>query len=452
MEGGLAQAGSAGGRQREQGRPLARDRPPPFSPSLLAAAVELASGSAATFKRTARRFSLCQQDAEDAYQRGLEILMTKAPTDRREELRPWLHTVIKHEALALRHQRERLLAPTGDVPTTAATAPGPEEEAVGRERARQTAEALAHLKPGELQCMLLKALGYSYDEIAARTGFSWTKVNRSLTEGRKRFLERFSQIESGRRCRGLAPLLSAASDGETSAKDARALKEHLRRCQSCRALLRGYRAAPAGLAALIPPAVVLPALQRAGWWSRAFDALGVTAGDRAGALGYKAQQAAELLSAQKAAAVVASTAALAGGAVAGERAVNHHRAGDRPAKAARATIDPVTRSGSSQPPAQEPATSVPLPSTEAHDGRPRERPTERSSDGGEFALEGATPGSGHPASARATTQGNEPAATDREATDAAAAPSNSTAGGFEAARSSGSADGPRTASGGEFGP
>jgi hypothetical protein len=34
------------------------------------------------------------KDAEDAYQRGLEILLTKAPTTREEELVPWLKTVV----------------------------------------------------------------------------------------------------------------------------------------------------------------------------------------------------------------------------------------------------------------------------------------------------------------------------------------------------------------------
>jgi hypothetical protein len=34
------------------------------------------------------------EDAEDAYQRGLEILLRKAPTTRECELVPWLKTVV----------------------------------------------------------------------------------------------------------------------------------------------------------------------------------------------------------------------------------------------------------------------------------------------------------------------------------------------------------------------
>jgi len=43
---------------------------------------------------SARRYSLSPEDAEDAYQRGLEILLTKAPTTSEAELVPWLRTVV----------------------------------------------------------------------------------------------------------------------------------------------------------------------------------------------------------------------------------------------------------------------------------------------------------------------------------------------------------------------
>jgi RNA polymerase sigma factor (sigma-70 family) len=147
----------------------------PDRDELSRAAVELLSAGSGAFKGTARRFSLCEADADDAYQRGLEILLTKAPTEDLGELKPWLHTVIKHEALLIRRQRERMLGASVSATSSDAGA-GPEERAPEKERARRTAEALAQLKPGEVECLLLKALGYSYDEIAERTGFSWTKV------------------------------------------------------------------------------------------------------------------------------------------------------------------------------------------------------------------------------------------------------------------------------------
>jgi hypothetical protein len=163
---------------------------------------------------------------------------------------------------------------------------------------------------------VLKALGYSYDEISARTGFSWTKVNRSLTEGRRRFLARFGEIASGQRCDRFAPILSAVCDGHATGEQERTLRLHLSSCQGCRAALRAYRSAPARLAELVPPAVVLPLIERGGLWSRMSEWISAGAGERAGALGVKLQHGAEMVSAQKAAAVVASPAAIAGGGAA----------------------------------------------------------------------------------------------------------------------------------------
>src|SRR5919108_3020707 len=209
------------------GGAAARRRPTPEE--TFAAAIELVNRGSTGFKRFAQRYSLCAADAEDAYQRSLEILLRKAPTVDRRELRAWLHTVIKHEALALRRQRERALAGNADQPPepVAEVAPALDEQASGRERARLTAEALAQLKPSELQCLLLKALGYSYDEIADRTGFSWTKVNRCLTEGRRRFLERFGELSTGRRCQEFQALLSTACDGEATREEEQRLRAHL---------------------------------------------------------------------------------------------------------------------------------------------------------------------------------------------------------------------------------
>src|SRR5919109_3748841 len=122
------------------GRATARRRP--TTDETFAAAVDLVTRGSGRFKRFALRYSLCAADAEDAYQRSLEILLRKAPTADRGELRAWLHTVIKHEALALRRQRERALAGNADQPPepVAEVAPALDEQASGRERARLTAE------------------------------------------------------------------------------------------------------------------------------------------------------------------------------------------------------------------------------------------------------------------------------------------------------------------------
>lgn len=230
------------------------------------AAVELVSRYERTLRRTARRYSLCADDADDAYQRMLEILLTKAPTDRGRELIAWAQTVTKHEALAVRRQRERLLGspPPGGrdgepaldlVALIPARGDGPEARAERREAVARSREALQALKPAEQRALTLLAEGYSYAEIGELTGYSHTKVNRCLAEGRERFRSLISRGEDGSRCEEMRPLLSAFCDGEASAEQAATLREHLRACAGCRATLRAYRATPGAVAALAP---VLP--------------------------------------------------------------------------------------------------------------------------------------------------------------------------------------------------
>src|SRR4051812_44686011 len=215
-------------------------------------AIDLVRRHGPEIMAVARRHSRTPEDAEDAYQRGLEILLTKAPSTHADDLLPWLKTVVKHEAFALHRARERAGQPTphewipGD-----ASAP-PQDQAERLERLQIGAEALGRLKPQEIRCMLLLAEGHTYKQIQELTGFSYTKVNRCLTEGRRSFMRRVEGIEAGEECERLAPLISALADGEASAKDMAALRPHLRTCLSCRAALRDAREVPARVAALAP--------------------------------------------------------------------------------------------------------------------------------------------------------------------------------------------------------
>jgi RNA polymerase sigma factor (sigma-70 family) len=221
------------------------------------AAVELVAREEGELRQTARRYSLCEDDAEDAYQRALEILLVKAPSDRPRELIRWTKTVVKHEALAIRRYRERLLGVGEDgagdpIARIAARGPGPGERFEQHERVARSREALQALKPAELRTLTLLAAGYSYAEIGEITGFSHTKVNRCLAEGRERFRRLLTHSENGTRCAELSPLLSAYCDGEASSAEEVAVREHLRACAACRSTMRAYRAAPAAVAALVP--------------------------------------------------------------------------------------------------------------------------------------------------------------------------------------------------------
>ena len=226
------------------------------------AAIETYAQHESALRRTASRYSLCADDADDALQRALEILLLKAPTEDPRELIRWTQTVVKHEALAVKRDRERILSgPAAVTPEPgredwvaqiAADADGPAERAERHEAVARSREALQALKPQELRALSLLAEGYSYREIGEITGFSHTKINRCLAEGREKFRRLLTHSQDGSRCEELRPLLSAFCDGEAGVAEATTLREHLRACASCRATLRAYRAAPRAATALAP--------------------------------------------------------------------------------------------------------------------------------------------------------------------------------------------------------
>ena len=192
-------------------------------------------------------------------------------------------------------------------------------------------------------------------------------MNRSLTEGRRRFLERFGELTAGERCGEFQALLSSACDGEASQQQERTLRTHLEGCASCRAALRSYRATPRRVAELFPPGIAIGFTQQQGWWSRLSDWLSVSAGDRGGALAWKLQQGGEAIGAHKAAAVVASTAALAGGT-----AVHEHRVFDPPPKHRSARVEQTAKAHAAEAvpvpaaaPVAAPQTSAPAAPTSA---------------------------------------------------------------------------------------
>ncbi len=138
-----------------------------------------------SLRRTARRVSLCQDDADEALQRATLILLTKAPPHPPRRLAGWMHVVTRREALAVRRERERLLgAEVGEALPSGA--PCPAERAERRERSRDRIRSLSRLKPDERRALVLKGQGYSYREICGMTGWTYTKLNRCLAEGRSR--------------------------------------------------------------------------------------------------------------------------------------------------------------------------------------------------------------------------------------------------------------------------
>ena len=283
--------------------------------------------------RTARRHSICVDDAHDAYQRALEIFMAHA--DRLDPARAagWLHVVVKREAQAIRRSRKKLVGLSDvDFDThEARSLPTPEEQLLSFDMISRSAEALHRLKPQELRALWLKAQGHSYNDIGAITGWSYTKVNRCLTEGRRSFLERYAGIESGAECQRWTPVISAMVDGEATPEQILELRPHLRNCPGCRATLKALQDSSAPLSAVLPIPLAAVATgsgeHLSNLFMRAYEAIAGGLHERAIHSVTKAQAALEAAAAGKVAAVAASAVAVAGGGYATvERTVRHEDA------------------------------------------------------------------------------------------------------------------------------
>jgi RNA polymerase sigma factor (sigma-70 family) len=342
--------------------------------------LDLIAAHADSLLRTARRYSLCADDAQDAYQRGLEILMRHAARLDADRAGGWLHTVVKHEALAINRARSRIVGGEEvdfDAIETR-TAPSPEERVLGFEQVARSAEALQRLKPQEVRALWLKAMGNSYQEICEATGWTYTKVNRCLAEGRKSFLARYAGIEAGEECRRWAPVLSAMVDGEATAEQVLALRPHLRNCAGCRAALRELRGSNVPLAALFPVGGVAVLagdrgrLDGAGdLISRLWDALWGDLSDRAATAAFRAQSMAQAILPGKSMAVAGSVLALAGGGFAIDEAVTTPPRAALHVPTVSAAADHVTRAPAA--PVARPAAGEPAPSRAQEAKRPRTR-------------------------------------------------------------------------------
>jgi RNA polymerase sigma factor (sigma-70 family) len=268
----------------------------------------------------ASRFCWCADDAQDAYQRAVEILVRRMRSDPPGDPLNWLRTVLKNECLTLRTKRAELVGRNeADLDgEEARNLEDPEERAIGFERLRHTAEALQRLKPQELTALLMRAEGRSYKEIAASNDWTYTKTNRSITEGRRALLIRLGAIESGAECDRWLPLLSLLADGEATSEQLAELRPHLRACPGCRATLRELHDASGRLAALLPPALV-PLGAGSGAVAGHVETVVHALVERTTLAVARVQSALDALSGTKLAAVAASSAALASGGVAIEQ-------------------------------------------------------------------------------------------------------------------------------------
>ncbi len=107
--------------------------------------------------------------------------------------KPWLFAVALNLArdegrrAVLRGRKLQLLKAEGGA------APAPDVELERRERAAAVHAALAELGDKEREALLLKAEGFSYEEIAAALGLAKGAVGTTLARARRRLVEAFRE-------------------------------------------------------------------------------------------------------------------------------------------------------------------------------------------------------------------------------------------------------------------
>lgn len=158
---------------------------------------EVLRRSHSVLRRQAEKHTRLEADVEEALQSAYLLFIERF--EPRYSPLPWLQTTIKREAwrIAKRSHRRRELGITA-VPRTDGSGvtdlteafPDPEADPFDSARRRQWIReyrtAFDALKPDERTALLLLGVGYSYAEIAERRGWTYTKVNRCLSEGRAR--------------------------------------------------------------------------------------------------------------------------------------------------------------------------------------------------------------------------------------------------------------------------
>ncbi len=145
-------------------------------------------------RRQAERHGEFPEDAEDALQSAYLLFIERY----RGDCDPvaWLQTTVKREAWGIRRKASRKREVSLDAPGRAvddgtpwveaipSEAPGPDERTFRDAEHRERERLLGQLKPDQQRALLLFGLGFSYREICWITGWTYTKVNRCIAEGR----------------------------------------------------------------------------------------------------------------------------------------------------------------------------------------------------------------------------------------------------------------------------
>jgi RNA polymerase sigma factor (sigma-70 family) len=156
--------------------------------------MELLTQAGSQLRSQARRNARNATDAEDALQDAcVQFLRHYAGPAKRSAALPWMLLVVKRCAWQNGHRLRReepsfeAGVPEGTESQAGALCPryrGPEELVQAQAELDDRRELLKHLKRDERRAIILVGLGFSYKEICERYGWTHTKINRCLSEGR----------------------------------------------------------------------------------------------------------------------------------------------------------------------------------------------------------------------------------------------------------------------------
>jgi RNA polymerase sigma factor (sigma-70 family) len=131
------------------------------------------------------------EDAEEALQDAFVLFINHFDPSAGAPPLAWITLTLKRECWARYRRGKRSVsyshpdsATQDDEPRTPDLRRGPQETTELADSVATARWQLAQLKPAERRALGLFAIGYSYREICDITGWSYTKVNRCITEGR----------------------------------------------------------------------------------------------------------------------------------------------------------------------------------------------------------------------------------------------------------------------------
>ena len=156
-------------------------------------------------RRQATRHSDGPDDVDDTLQTAYAQFLERFRGDC--EPLAWLYTTVKREAWATRRRSHRQRECSSNVQANGTDrefdlaeavptdTPGPAERHERGELLATQRQAFTELKPDERRALLLLGLGMSYTEIGRLTGWTYTKINRCVSEGRASLRTRLRELE-----------------------------------------------------------------------------------------------------------------------------------------------------------------------------------------------------------------------------------------------------------------